>query len=534
MARLPIPGSDNGTWGNILNDYLSVEHNADGTQKTVSLAKGGTGATDAATARTNLGAASTTDLTAHTTDTVGAHDASAISILDTAGNYTATDVEGALAELPATYAPLVASARFVPGLVGDGIADDGPAINSAIAAGGQWALYPGKTYATSVPIVPVGSLSLYGATIKAIASMAAVIQTSLTTPIQSWQMLGGTIDCNDLASIGVDGRFLYDPTILNVIIRKPLLKGIRLGDTGASGSSYGATVANCMVRRGGQGAVEGTVPAGSVGIHLTSFCSDSHVAHVIVIGSETGVLLDSGNTKVLDVHAWAFSSTGWLGTAFDDNGNGNEWHECFADTPQTYGFRLRQFNTRIIGGTVYCNSIYGVDNTIVAVKVDQAAPALTVVGLHSFGSSGSRRIAKDFEAASTAALDNCTIVGTQQTNTVTQTSARLPLIGGNLRLDVPSGGYGFFARANLTNSNGFTWRPQASATGYALNIRDSGDTATVAGIRGDGQIKNLGVPTASRPSAVTAGVGHQIYDTTLSKPVWSDGTVWRDAAGTSV
>lgn len=33
MSRLPIPGSDNGTWGSILNNFLSVEHNSDGTLK---------------------------------------------------------------------------------------------------------------------------------------------------------------------------------------------------------------------------------------------------------------------------------------------------------------------------------------------------------------------------------------------------------------------------------------------------------------------------------------------------------------------
>ena len=32
-SRLPVPGSDTGTWGSILNDYLSVEHNSDGTLK---------------------------------------------------------------------------------------------------------------------------------------------------------------------------------------------------------------------------------------------------------------------------------------------------------------------------------------------------------------------------------------------------------------------------------------------------------------------------------------------------------------------
>ncbi len=33
MARLPIQGSDDGTWGKVLNDFLGVEHNADGTLK---------------------------------------------------------------------------------------------------------------------------------------------------------------------------------------------------------------------------------------------------------------------------------------------------------------------------------------------------------------------------------------------------------------------------------------------------------------------------------------------------------------------
>ena len=33
MARLPTPGGDVGTWGGILNEYLGVEHNTDGTHK---------------------------------------------------------------------------------------------------------------------------------------------------------------------------------------------------------------------------------------------------------------------------------------------------------------------------------------------------------------------------------------------------------------------------------------------------------------------------------------------------------------------
>lgn len=33
MARLPEPGGDSGQWGEILNDYLRVSHNTDGTIK---------------------------------------------------------------------------------------------------------------------------------------------------------------------------------------------------------------------------------------------------------------------------------------------------------------------------------------------------------------------------------------------------------------------------------------------------------------------------------------------------------------------
>jgi hypothetical protein len=33
MARLPQPGSDNGVWGDILNDFLTVSHQTDGTLK---------------------------------------------------------------------------------------------------------------------------------------------------------------------------------------------------------------------------------------------------------------------------------------------------------------------------------------------------------------------------------------------------------------------------------------------------------------------------------------------------------------------
>ena len=39
---------------------------------------------------------------------------------------------------------------------------------------------------------------------------------------------------------------------------------------------------------------------------------------------------------------------------------------------------------------------------------------------------------------------------------------------------------------------------------------------------------------ATRPDPTTVPAGTQIYDTTLKKPLWSDGTAWHDATGTAV
>lgn len=49
-----------------------------------------------------------------------------------------------------------------------------------------------------------------------------------------------------------------------------------------------------------------------------------------------------------------------------------------------------------------------------------------------------------------------------------------------------------------------------------------------------GAVRAGSYASGSRPSPAAVGAGAQIYDTTLSKPIWSDGTNWRDASGTVV
>lgn len=41
MSRLPVPGSDSGQWGEVLNDFLGVSHNNDGTLKQAQVSAAG-------------------------------------------------------------------------------------------------------------------------------------------------------------------------------------------------------------------------------------------------------------------------------------------------------------------------------------------------------------------------------------------------------------------------------------------------------------------------------------------------------------
>jgi hypothetical protein len=67
-------------------------------------------------------------------------------------------------------------------------------------------------------------------------------------------------------------------------------------------------------------------------------------------------------------------------------------------------------------------------------------------------------------------------------------------------------------------------------TGWGDGTRDIGST----GANVDVMVAQRVFTTAGRPSASVMRAGAMYYDTTLSKPAWSDGTNWKDAAGTNV
>lgn len=87
--------------------------------------------------------------------------------------------------------------------------------------------------------------------------------------------------------------------------------------------------------------------------------------------------------------------------------------------------------------------------------------------------------------------------------------------------------------ANQSTLGPFTYEGRAGIN-LANDVFFGRDGAKRFGVPADHVIRTGRAVTASRPSASTVGAGAVFYDTTLSKPIWSDGTVWRDAAGTAV
>lgn len=80
----------------------------------------------------------------------------------------------------------------------------------------------------------------------------------------------------------------------------------------------------------------------------------------------------------------------------------------------------------------------------------------------------------------------------------------------------------------LTYEQSSPWQ-SAEPTGTVNNVRSNGVTAFGNPVR-----TVRAFATGARPAVSSLPVGSDIYDTTLHKPIWSDGTNWRDAAGTVV
>ncbi|MFZ5964864.1 DUF2793 domain-containing protein [Thalassococcus sp. BH17M4-6] len=91
----------------------------------------------------------------------------------------------------------------------------------------------------------------------------------------------------------------------------------------------------------------------------------------------------------------------------------------------------------------------------------------------------------------------------------------------------------------------YFWNYEATATNFAtanttrMTITAAGrvgigTTAPSCALDVSGPVRPGSYASASRPDAAAQGAGAMIYDTGLAQPLWSDGTIWRDATGTAI
>ena len=125
-------------------------------------------------------------------------------------------------------------------------------------------------------------------------------------------------------------------------------------------------------------------------------------------------------------------------------------------------------------------------------------------------------------------------------------AVRNDMPGGNVHLDdcwmfgsptqinpliLNSGTGRIFADGGRLTANGLL----ANNAGAGQIILDAVCTGTIQGNveRRRRELPRSGA-SAARPSAVVVGVGSSFFDTTLRRPIWSDGSAWRDSGGNLV
>ena len=273
MARLPIPGSDEGNWGNILNDYLSQVHDSDGTIK--SNAVSGAAIVDGSVTETKLSGALQSSVAGKADDTAVVHLAGTETI---AGAKTFSSAVTVVAPTDAAHATTKSyvDTRAVPagGATGQVLskndnadydlawvtpasADDLPwfnavtdysadntgatdaraaiqsAIDAANAAGGGVVYLPAGDYRIDYTANAGGTGTAGGLQMKGHVWLKGDGRGTRIFPAGTWSTMAGVIGIGDWAT-SVGGNLMYNVRVSDMFIKAeagPMTGGTRIPNT---------------------------------------------------------------------------------------------------------------------------------------------------------------------------------------------------------------------------------------------------------------------------------------------------------------
>jgi hypothetical protein len=257
---------------------------------------------------------------------------------------------------------------------------------------------PDGLYRVTSPIELQSSVHMEpSASIKANAAMTAVLRVGSEKMATQMTFEGGIVDANNLAQEGIFFRQYGHVRVKDIAVKNALTNAFHFGDTAFSAGNYEAIVTGISSSRD-----NGVLQDGSVGLYVDRNAADGNFSQCTFTGTDIGVKVLTGGNFFTDLHVWTPQSTGKMSVGFDDNGIGNFWKGCEADTVSSYGLRARQYNTVVQGCRFYVNKDYGEDATATAILFDHASPAATVVDTLFSGGDGTHRWAADIAGATSA------------------------------------------------------------------------------------------------------------------------------------
>lgn len=203
--RLPVPGGDEGNWGNILNNFLSQAHDSTGVIKTGSISK----TQLAAQVQASLDAADV----ALPASQKGA--ASGVATLDSSSKLTNSQLPTGLLTDAELGVKSVVDAAY--GATGNGTTNDAAAIQAAInaaeAAGGGIVYFPPGTYRIGTRIELKSGVSLVGAgreytTLRGMSGLTTAVIVGLS---------GAAVSNLAIRGLTINGDFMSTAINLNGI-----------------------------------------------------------------------------------------------------------------------------------------------------------------------------------------------------------------------------------------------------------------------------------------------------------------------------